>query len=99
VHMKLRLISRRAFGPRRLAQEVCFHMRVRDVLYLRFKPFLGSKQGPTKNAALRRRSPRPFHLYFVTSFALLAAAIAGASPRFMTVVSNQTLRATRSARV
>ncbi|HUI24756.1 MAG TPA: radical SAM protein, partial [Candidatus Kryptonia bacterium] len=38
----------------RLLRRFMRHMPVRDVLYLIVKPFLGSKQGPTKNEVLSR---------------------------------------------
>jgi hypothetical protein len=35
------------------------HMPARDVLYLLFKPFLGRKQGPTRNEVLSRAVEHP----------------------------------------
>jgi anaerobic magnesium-protoporphyrin IX monomethyl ester cyclase len=38
----------------RLLRRFLRHMRLRDVLYLIIKPFLGNKWGPTKNEVLSR---------------------------------------------
>ncbi len=43
----------------RLLRRFMRHMPVRDVLYLLFKPFFGSKQGPTKNEVLSRAVEHP----------------------------------------
>jgi radical SAM superfamily enzyme YgiQ (UPF0313 family) len=43
----------------RLLRRFMRHMLVRDVLYLLFKPFLGSKRGPTKNEVLSRAVEHP----------------------------------------
>jgi len=43
----------------RLLRRFMRHMPVRDVLYLLFKPFLGRKQGPTKNEVLSRAVEHP----------------------------------------
>ncbi len=43
----------------RLLRRFMRHMPVRDVPYLLFKPFLGSKQGPTKNEVLSRAVAQP----------------------------------------
>jgi hypothetical protein len=38
----------------RLLRRFLRHMRLRDVVYLIIKPFLGAKRGPTKNEVLSR---------------------------------------------
>ena len=43
----------------RLLRRFMRHMPVRDVLYLLFKPFFGSRQGPTKNEVLSRAVEHP----------------------------------------
>jgi anaerobic magnesium-protoporphyrin IX monomethyl ester cyclase len=43
----------------RLLRRFMRHMPVRDVLYLLFKPFFGSKRGPTKNEVLSRAVEHP----------------------------------------
>jgi len=43
----------------RLPRRFMRYMPVRDVLYLIVKPFLGSKQGPTKNEVLSRAVEHP----------------------------------------
>ncbi len=43
----------------RLLRRFLRNMPVRDVLYLLVKPFLGSKQGPTKNEVLSRAVEHP----------------------------------------
>jgi anaerobic magnesium-protoporphyrin IX monomethyl ester cyclase len=43
----------------RLLRRFLRHMAVRDVLYLLFKPFLGTQRGPTKNEVLSRAVEHP----------------------------------------
>jgi anaerobic magnesium-protoporphyrin IX monomethyl ester cyclase len=42
------------FQTYRLLRRFLRHMRVRDVIYLIIKPFLGNKNGPTKNEVMSR---------------------------------------------